>query len=58
MNAKSFVGFLCAMITSIDIIMQVLERVGILNLICVLKKYKKISPSNENDEKIILNTVI
>ena len=58
MNAKAFVGFLCAMITIIDIIMQVLERVGILNLICVLKKYKKISPSNENDEKIILNTVI
>ena len=35
MNAKAFVGFLCAMITIIDIIMQVLERVGILNLICV-----------------------
>jgi|GEM_PF-6575588 len=34
MNAKAFVGFLCAMITIIDIIMQVLERVGILNLIC------------------------
>ena len=35
MNAKAFVGFLCAMITIIDIIMQVLEHVEIQNLIGV-----------------------
>ena len=35
MNAKAFVGFLRAMITIIDIIMQVLEHVGIQNLIGV-----------------------
>ena len=40
MNAKAFVGFLCAMITIIDIIMQVLERVSTLFFnICFVIKY-------------------